>query len=136
MDNFGVNMDNFGVNAADRDIYLAGSAGTLSGTAEEQYESLIVQKWLANYLQFEEGYAEFRRTGYPRIWTGSALGDTQGEIPRRVQYPQSEYNSNAKSISEAIKRLSNGDAFTSKLWWDVRPGLPVHHPRQGTFPPF
>ncbi|MBN8785993.1 MAG: SusD/RagB family nutrient-binding outer membrane lipoprotein [Terrimonas sp.] len=131
-----LSMDNFGVNAADRDDYLAGSAGTLSGTEEQQYESLIVQKWLANYLQFEEGYTEFRRTGYPRIWTGSALGDTQGEIPRRVQYPQSEYNSNAKSISEAIKRLSNGDAFTSKLWWDVRPGLPVHHPKQGIFPPF
>src|SRR5690606_12433751 len=120
----------------DRDDYLAGSAGTLSGSDEEKYESLIVQKWLANYLQFEEGYAEFRRTGYPRIWTGTALSDTQGEIPRRIQYPQSEYNSNIQSITEAIKRLTNGDAYTSRLWWDVKPGLPIHHPKQGTYPPF
>lgn len=131
-----LSMDNFGVSVTDRDNYLASAAGILSGTEEEQYEALIVQKWLANYLQFEEGYAEFRRTGYPRIWTGTALGDTQGEIPRRVQYPQSEYNSNITSITAAIGRLANGDTYTSRLWWDVRPGVPVHHPKQGVFPPF
>lgn len=131
-----LSMDNFDVSATDRDNYLAGSAGILSGTDEEKYESLIVQKWLANYLQFEEGYAEFRRTGYPRIWTGTALSDTDGEIPRRVQYPQSEYNSNVHSITEAIKRLSDGDSYVSRLWWDARPGLPVHHHKQGTYPPF
>ena len=36
------------------------------------------------YFQINEGYAEFRRTGYPRIWTGSDKGSTNGEIPRRL----------------------------------------------------
>lgn len=131
-----LSLDNFGVDATDKAAYLASPAAVLTGTEEEKLEMIIVQKWIANYIQYEEAYAEYRRTGYPRIWTGNAPNETNGEIPRRVQYPLSEYNSNGKSISEAVSRLSQGDSYMSKLWWDVKADLPRHHPKQGVYPPF
>lgn len=131
-----LSLDNFGVGATDKLNYLASSAATLTGANEEKLEMIIVQKWLGNYAQFEEGFAEFRRTGYPRIWTGTAPSSTNGEIPRRLQYPLSEYNSNGVKIAEAVGRLSTGDSYTSKIWWDANPNVPKHHIKQGTFPPF
>lgn len=129
-------LDNFNVSPTDKTDYLDGSAAVLTGTEEEKFEMIIIQKWLANYFQMDEGYAEFRRTGYPKIWSGTAPGDTNGEIPRRVQYPLSEYNANNVSITAAVKKLSNGDSYTSKVWWDANPDVPRHHPKQGTFPPY
>jgi hypothetical protein len=131
-----LSMDNFEVDATEKAAYLSAPASTLTGTEEEKIETIIVQKWLGNYGQFEEAYAEFRRTGYPRIWTGSAPNETGGEIPRRAQYPLTEYNSNGKSIAEAVSKLSQGDSYMSKVWWDVKADLPKHHPKQGIYPPF
>ncbi|MEP7256937.1 MAG: SusD/RagB family nutrient-binding outer membrane lipoprotein [Flavitalea sp.] len=129
-------MDYFNIAGADKTDYLASAAGSLSGTSEEKLEMIITQKWLANFLQFDEAYADFRRTGYPRIYVGHAPSDTNGEVPRRIQYPLSEYNSNNAKVMEAVGRLSGGDNLTSKVWWDANPNVPVHHPKQGIYPPF
>jgi hypothetical protein len=115
--------------------YLASPVATLKGTQEEKLEQIILQKFLANYYQINEGYAEFRRTGYPKIWTGSDKGSTGGEIPRRLTYPLDEYSKNEASIKAAVQRLAKGDTYMSRVWWDAKPGLPFHHPRQGKFPP-
>lgn len=115
--------------------YLASPSATLKGSQEEKLEQIILQKFLANYFQVNEGYAEFRRTGYPKIWTGSDKGSTNGEIPRRLTYPLDEYSKNEVNIKEAVTRLSAGDTYMSRIWWDAKPGLPFHHPRQGKFPP-
>ena len=128
-------MEQYGVAGADITNFLEGAGGTLSGTEEEKLEQLISQKWIATYYNSFEGWAEFRRTGYPRIWTGSNLGDTQGQIPRRLTYPYDEYFRNEASVTEAANRLNGGDALTSKVWWDKKPGVPIAHPRQGMFPP-
>ncbi|CAG5000807.1 hypothetical protein DYBT9275_02536 [Dyadobacter sp. CECT 9275] len=115
--------------------YLASAAATLKGSQEEKLEQIIVQKFLGNYFQINEGYAEFRRTGYPKIWTGSDKGSTGGEIPRRLTYPLDEYSKNETNIKAAVQRLSKGDTYMSRIWWDAKAGLPFHHPRQGQYPP-
>ncbi len=118
-----------------RDTYLASAAAVLAGTSEEKLEQIIVQKFLAMFYESNEAYAEFRRTGYPRIWTGSSLGSTNGEIPRRLTYPLDEYAKNEVNIKEAAGRLSKGDNYMSRIWWDAKAGLPFHHAKQGVFPP-
>lgn len=128
-------MSQYGVASSLVTGYLASSAGTLSGTNEEKLEQIIVQKWLAIYYNTHEGWAEFRRTGYPRIWTGSTLGDTNGNIPRRVTYPTAELLRNEVNVNAAISRLTDGNKLTSRIWWDKKAGLPFAHPRQGMFPP-
>jgi hypothetical protein len=115
--------------------YMSTGAAHLSGTDEEKLEDIIVQKYLSMFNQGVEAWAEFRRTGYPKIWTGSDLGSTNGNIPRRLTYPQSEYSLNNDNVAEAAGRLSGGDKMMSRLWWDAKPGLPFAHPRQGLFPP-
>jgi hypothetical protein len=128
-------MEQFGVAGGDISTYLASPAGTLTGTDEHKLEQIIVQKWLAMYYEVNEGWAEFRRTGYPRIWTGNELGDTQGNIPRRLTYPVEEYFKNQTNVTAAAGRISGGDKLMSRVWWDKKEGLPLAHPRQGMFPP-
>ncbi|MEP7259164.1 MAG: SusD/RagB family nutrient-binding outer membrane lipoprotein, partial [Flavitalea sp.] len=128
-------MEQYGVASGDINAYQSSASATLSGTEEEQLEQIIVQKWLSIYFNGNEGWAEFRRTGYPRIWTGSELGDTQGNIPRRFTYPTDEAFKNSQHLQEAIGRLTGGDKLTSRIWWDAKAGTPFPHPKQGIFPP-
>lgn len=128
-------LEQYQAAAADSKIYLASAAAVLAGTVEQKLEQIIVQKFLAIFYQSNEAYAEFRRTGYPKIWTGGALGSTNGEIPRRLTYPLDEYSKNEASLKKAVTALPNGDTYMSRMWWDAKPGLPFHHPKQGTFPP-
>ncbi len=128
-------MDQYGIAASSTTAYLASSAGMLAGTTEQKLEQIIVQKWLAIFYNVYEGWAEFRRTGYPRIWTGNVLGDTQGNIPRRYTYPNSEFLRNQANVQEAISRLQGGDNLMSRIWWDKKAGVPFAHPKQGVFPP-
>lgn len=128
-------LTQYEVPQAAQDTYLASAAAVLAGSGEEQLEQIIVQKFLAMLYESNEAYAEFRRTGYPRIWTGSSLGSTNGEIPRRLTYPLDEYAKNEVSIKEAAGKLAQGDNYMSHVWWDAKAGLPFHHPKQGTFPP-
>ena len=128
-------MDQYKVPAADISNYLMSSSALLTGTDEEKLEQIIVQKWLANYYNSHEGWAEFRRTGYPRMWTGAELGDTNGNIPRRLTYPVDEFFRNKNNATEAAGRLGDGDKLMSRIWWDKKAGLPFDHPRHGMFPP-
>ncbi len=115
--------------------YLASASGTLSGTDEEKLEQIGVQKWLAIYYETNEGWTEFRRTGYPKVWTGSEKGVTNGNIPRRLTYPLDEYQKNETNVKDAAGRYGTGDILMSKVWWDKKPGVPFAHPKQGMFPP-
>ena len=128
-------MDQYHIDATAAANYLASPAGTLSGTDEEKLQQIIVQKWLAILYDSEEGWAEFRRTGYPTIWTGAMLGNTNGEVPRRLIYSNDEYFKNTENVKAAAAQLSQGDSYMSRVWWDAKAGLPFHHPKQGTFPP-
>lgn len=130
-----LSMSQYNVAAGDIVDYLAGEYGSLEGSEEEQLREIIIQKYLSNFWLGTESWAEYRRTGYPEIWTGSDLGSTNGRIPRRATYPQSEYSLNENNVRSAISRLEGGDLMTSRIWWDAKPGLPFLHPRQGQFPP-
>lgn len=130
-----LSMNQYNVGASAIADYLNGPYGTLTGSDEEKLREIIIQKYLANFWMGTESWAEYRRTGYPEIWTGGDLGVTNGRIPRRGVYPQSEYSLNENNVREAISRLNGGDLPTSRIWWDAKPGLPYLHPKQGQFPP-
>jgi hypothetical protein len=87
-----------------------------AGNAVEQ---IITQKWLANYLgNGWESWAEYRRTGFPRLLdpVPTALNPDK-HIPRRQQYPQSEHDLNLQNYNEVIAR-QGPDALSTHVWWD------------------
>lgn len=78
-----------------------------------------------------EGWAEYRRTGYPKsiIEVGELTGpNSAGEamtfdaifgdkIARRLTYPVQEYTVNETSVKAAAESIG-GDDFATKLIWD------------------
>jgi len=90
---------------------------------EVQLERIITQKWLAIFPDGQEAWADFRRTGYPRLFTvvnnnsGGAIS-TQTQI-RRLPYPVNEYNTNAAGVNGGVQLLGGQDNGGTRLWWDV-----------------
>lgn len=91
---------------------------------EANLERIITQKWIALYPDGPEGWAEFRRTGYPKLLpvvTNKSNGtiDTNIQV-RRISYPQSEYNNNSAGVQVGITKLGGQDTGGTKLWWDKK----------------
>ncbi|MGV8094549.1 MAG: RagB/SusD family nutrient uptake outer membrane protein [Mangrovibacterium sp.] len=103
------------------DITIAWDEGA---TFERNLERIITQKWIALYPDGPEGWAEFRRTGYPKLFpvvTNNSNGtiNTTTQV-RRIPYPQSEYNNNSAGVQVGISKLGGQDNGGTKLWWDKK----------------
>jgi hypothetical protein len=94
-------------------------------TQEEKLERIITQKWIAIFPDGTESWANFRRTGYPRLFPVTASQnhsngtiDTDIQI-RRAPYPTSEYTSNKTELEKGILLLGGPDNGGTRVWWDV-----------------
>ncbi|UII27682.1 SusD/RagB family nutrient-binding outer membrane lipoprotein [Fulvivirga maritima] len=93
-----------------------------SASFEENLERIITQKWIAIYPDGPEGWAEFRRTGYPRLIpvvnnNSNGTIDTEDQV-RRIIYPQSEYINNQAGVMVGVSLLGGPDNGGTRLWWD------------------
>ncbi|MBO9658046.1 MAG: SusD/RagB family nutrient-binding outer membrane lipoprotein, partial [Chitinophagaceae bacterium] len=91
---------------------------------ETNLERIITQKWLAMFPDGPEGWAEFRRTGYPKLFpvvsnNSNGTINTATQI-RRITYPQSEYNNNRPGVQSGLTALGGPDGGGVKLWWDKK----------------
>jgi hypothetical protein len=80
-------------------------------------ERIMLHKYLATYFTDNQQWADYRRTGFPRLpSTESMLND--GVLPSRLLYPdvQKIYN---RSNYEVAAAQMEGDEVNSKVWWDV-----------------
>lgn len=95
-----------------------------SASEEENLERIITQKWIALFPDGPEGWAEFRRTGYPKlipVVTNNSNGSIDTDIQvRRIPYPQSEYNNNREGVLTGVSKLGGQDNGGVKLWWDKK----------------
>jgi hypothetical protein len=87
-------------------------------TDEQKLEKIMTQKWIHLFGRNFEAFAEWRRNGYPVLIPGSNPGSTGGKIPRRAIYSTKEAQLNNANYLTAVGRLSNGDSFLSRVWWD------------------
>lgn len=92
------------------------SAGT-----QANLERILVQKWIANFPNGWETWADFRRTGYPKhfpvVKNMSADGVTSARGMRRLRFPDSEYNTNTANVNAAVSLLGGADLASTDLWW-------------------
>lgn len=112
-------MDYYQIDAAKADNYinhLNGVKAFAGGSKEEQLEQIITQKWIAIFPNGNEGWAEVRRTDYPRYLLAPINGNNSngevasGKLIKRVNYPNSE-SRNPKKPAD----VNQG----SRVWWDV-----------------
>jgi hypothetical protein len=91
---------------------------------ETNLERIITQKWIAMYPDGPEGWAEFRRTGYPKLFpvvTNNSNGTVNTSVEvRRIPYPQSEYDNNKTGVASGVSLLGGPDGGGTKLWWDKK----------------
>ncbi|GAB4421339.1 MAG: SusD/RagB family nutrient-binding outer membrane lipoprotein [Bacteroidia bacterium] len=87
--------------------------------AARGYEMIGEQYWVATFLNSYEAYANWRRLGLPALTPVNYPGnESNGQIPRRLRYPATEISLNEANYLEASARMTDGDAFTSRMWWD------------------
>jgi len=89
-------------------------------TSEQKLEKIMTQKWILFFGRSFDAFAEWRRTGYPKLVPGHNLGSTNGQIPRRSGYPSNEVLLNHDNYMSTVGKMSNGDSFVSKVWWDKK----------------
>ncbi|MET0393261.1 MAG: SusD/RagB family nutrient-binding outer membrane lipoprotein [Chitinophagaceae bacterium] len=89
---------------------------------ETNLERIITQKWIAMYPDGPEGWAEFRRTGYPKLFpvVTNSNGAIDAKQVRRIPYPQSEYSNNRAGVLTGVAALGGADGGATPLWWDKR----------------
>ena len=101
-----------------------------SGSNEEKLQQIIIQKWIANFPLSTEAWAEYRRTGYPKLFpnyinNSDGTIDTNEQI-RRLIYSNNEVNTNNAELQNGIQLLNQentsdkftGDIGGTRVWWD------------------
>ncbi|GAA0541365.1 SusD/RagB family nutrient-binding outer membrane lipoprotein [Chitinophaga japonensis] len=91
-------------------------------TPAQKLERIITQKWIAMFPEGEEAWAEFRRTGYPKLFP-VVLNYSNGKISteqfiRRINFCQLEYATNPQGVARALQALGGPDNGGTRLWWD------------------
>lgn len=97
---------------------------------EEKLQRIITQKWLANFPLSTEAWAEYRRTGYPKLFpvrvnASNGNVDTDEQI-RRSLYSSIAYDTNEMELMKGIELLNQensskkfkGDIGGTRVWWD------------------
>ena len=83
---------------------------------DARLEQIITQKYVALYSHGLESWTDFRRTGYPSITPvagGNNAFNPNGEVPRRLPYPQTEIDLNPDNVPITSPN------FQDRFWWDI-----------------
>lgn len=95
-----------------------------SATMEQKLEKIITQKWVALYPEGTEAWAEFRRTGYPKLYPIVISNNPDlpvGTYIKRLTYPPVVTNASKAAVDKAVAdHLGGKDSPASRIWWDVR----------------
>jgi hypothetical protein len=91
---------------------------------ERKLEQIITQKWLAIYPDGYEGWAERRRTGYPRgyaLITSDEPLLPKTQLARRIIFAPAETTTNPQGYANALSQLGGADNMKTRVWWDKKP---------------
>jgi len=92
-------------------------------TPEVQREQIATQKWLALYPSMSpEAWAEFRRTGYPRLYPRLNNENPDASVDqhsmKRLIFPPDEQTINKDGYATGLQLLGGPDKTSTLLWWD------------------
>ncbi len=123
-------IDPYKANTYNDEISSVTIAWDEGATKEQMQERIITQKWIANWQLGNEAWADYRRTGYPRLMPATTEGNkSQGVVDsrlgaRRMRYPADEYTTNNANVNQAVGSLLRGaDNMATRIWWDCNPAV-------------
>lgn len=97
-----------------------------NGTKEQKLEKIMTQKWIALYPNGMEAWTEWRRTGYPKLFSpvsnrSGGLVDSEKGI-RRMHYTIVNGRSaeEQQEYDKAVTLLGGPDTPATNLWWDKK----------------
>lgn len=132
-------MASWGFTGAAVDAYIAGTSTPIAlndgvktpalsdipvafaATPAKQREQILTQKWIANWPNGHEAWAEYRRTGFPKLYPRINTENT--EVPadgvvRRTPYVSGEIATNSKGVQSGVTKLGGADLSNTRLWWN------------------
>ena len=95
---------------------------------ELKLEKIITQKWIAGFYNPNEPWADFRRTGYPKlptVYKNDSSADwgiiPKGEWIKRMPFVNSERTGNTAGVAAAVATMGTGakDDIATRLWFDT-----------------
>ncbi|QEC79871.1 SusD/RagB family nutrient-binding outer membrane lipoprotein [Mucilaginibacter ginsenosidivorax] len=72
----------------------------------------------ATVFNFNENWNNWKRSGFPVLTKVSYSNQFATDIPRRCDYPVTLPSTNGANYAAAVAKLSGGDSFTSRIYWD------------------
>ncbi|MFN5361740.1 MAG: SusD/RagB family nutrient-binding outer membrane lipoprotein, partial [Bacteroidota bacterium] len=77
-------------------------------------QKIAEQRWLSHFPDGNQGWAEWRRTGFPAL---SPAPGQSNPVPRRIPYGPNEPQLNATNYAAAAALYSN-NSQNARIWWD------------------
>lgn len=86
--------------------------------ATNALEQINTQYWMASFLNGPEAFANFRRSGFPKLTPNPYPGkEIKGSFINRLTYPDLELSVNKANLTEATTR-QGADNLDTRVWWD------------------
>ncbi len=100
-----------------KDGYLAQPAVAYSAT--NALRLINTQYWIASVANGAEGFANFRRSGFPQLTPNNYNNNLQGGFVRRFAYPNEESSRNSVNYQAAVVSIGGADNLTTRVFWDI-----------------
>ncbi|BAU53794.1 SusD/RagB family nutrient-binding outer membrane lipoprotein [Mucilaginibacter gotjawali] len=104
------------VAASDIAAYVAAHP-LVAATALEQINMEYFVETSTSF-NFNETWANWRRSGYPVLTPVVYPSQFSTVIPRRMEYPVTLPATNGVNYAAAVGKITGGDQFSSRVWWD------------------
>lgn len=99
-------------------VYIAQKLLANASTTDAKMEVINNAYWVSTFINGYESFANWRRTGYPKLTpTNYAGSQNAGSFPRRLTYPTKEYSINKANVEAAVQQ-QGADNMNTRIWWD------------------
>jgi hypothetical protein len=113
-------MAQYDVNAAIKEEAIVAYLKAHPLESAKALEQINTQYWVASFLDGNELFANFRRSGFPALKKNPYPGsEIKEDFIRRMPYPDSEIIVNLQNVNDANARQGPNDLNT-RVWWDKK----------------
>ena len=103
------------VSDADKNAYLANPLVAYNDA--NALKLINTQYWIECFTNGSEGFANWRRSGFPVLQPNSYNNNLNGGFVRRMAYPNAEQAQNPANYAAAVSSMG-GDGLTQRIFWD------------------